>query len=98
MTDAAGSINQGVSKLSEQLNAPLSIDAGDLQAVVNDMKNINLAVSIPDVNVNVNGADAAASQIKNSVAQEVANKVRQALTEQTFVTKAQINSWFGTNF
>lgn len=98
LTDAAGSINQGVSKLSEQLNTPLSIDAGDLQTVVNDMKNINLAVSMPDVNVNVNGADAAANQIKNSVAQEVANKVRQALTEQTFVTKAQINSWFGTNF
>jgi len=98
LTDAAGSINQGVSKLSEQLNTPLSIDAGNLQTVVNDMKNINLAVSIPDVNVNVNGADAAANQIKNSVAQEVANKVRQVLTEQSFVTKAQINSWFGTNF
>ena len=98
LTDASSAITAGVSKLSEQLSTPISIDAGDFQTVVNDMKNIQLSVNIPDVSVNVAGVAGAASEIKNAVASEVEGRVRSALANQKFVTTAQINNWFGTSF
>ena len=69
-----------------------------MQNVVNDMKNIQLSVDVPNVNVNVAGVDAATNQIKAAVAQEVQNKIRAALSQTDFVSKTQINGWFGTNF
>ena len=98
LTDASSAITEGVSKLSKQLNTPISIDAGEFQTVVDDMKNIQLSVDIPSVNVDVVGVDGAADQIKDAVASEVEGRVRSILQNQKFVTTAQINSWFGTNY
>ena len=64
------------------------------------MQNIQLSVNVPSVDVNVQGVAGAADQIKQSVGQEVENRVKALLAEQSFGTQiaAKINSWFGTNF
>ena len=98
LTKASGEISSSVSALSEQLRTPLTIDASGLSAVVKTMQNIQLSVNVPSVDVNVQGVAGAADQIKQSVGQEVENRVKALLAEQSFVTATQINSWFGTNF
>ena len=100
LTKASGEISSSVSALSEQLRTPLTIDASGLSAVVKTMQNIQLSVNVPSVDVNVQGVAGAADQIKQSVGQEVENRVKALLAEQSFGTQiaAKINSWFGTNF
>lgn len=93
-------IKSGMDGLTEQLKNPLSIDASELNAAVSAMQDIQLSVDVPNINVNVQGVTSAADQIKQSVASEVENRVRQLLSENSFTAQiaAKINEWFGTNF
>ena len=92
---AAATISKSFRELTDQLKKPISVDTENLEAASRGLQGLTITVDIPDVTVNVEGAGAAAEEIRNSVASEVRQKVEEAIRSSDIVSREDLNDALG---
>jgi hypothetical protein len=97
INNAASTISESFNQLSRQLSSPVVLDSSNFETAAGNLQNISITVTVPDVQVNVQGAGAAANQIKDAVGKEVQTKIQDSLSNTNFASKEEINRSLGTN-
>ena len=97
INNAASTISESFNQLSRQLSSPVVLDSSSFETAAGNLQNISITVTVPEVQVNVQGAGAAANQIKDAVGKEVQAKIQDSLSNTNFASKEEINRSLGTN-